>query len=123
MSNADTAQSAIRVGTTSPAISGLITPAASIAPGADDPSSGFASFSALAPNVGGSVQGSVSYANAVDFVSNLCTFTITVSRPAQNTYNLHFSVGPIGTPCSVPGDAQSSGGQFTGTVYALTWTT
>jgi len=116
-------QSMIRSGAPSSGISGLINPAASILPGGDDPSSGFAVFSLPAPNQGGSVQGSVSYANAIDGVSNLCTFTITVTHPSPNLFGLHFSAGPSGTPCSVPGDATNANGQFTTTTYVLTWTT
>jgi hypothetical protein len=121
--NGDASASMIRVGTTSPAISGLINPAAAILPAGDDPASGFAVFSAPAPSIGGSSQGSVSYANAKDGVSNLCTFTITVSRPALNSYTLHFSLSPSGTPCSAPANVNNSTGQFTSTVYALNWST
>jgi hypothetical protein len=120
--NGDATQSMIRVGSTSSSISGLINPAASILAGGDDPASGFAVFSAPVPNSGGSVSGNVSYANASDGVSNLCTFTITVSRFGPASYGLHFSAG-TGTACIVPSDTSNSNGQFTSTVYALTWST
>jgi hypothetical protein len=122
--NGDASASTIRSGSPSSYMSGLTNPAASILPGGDDPSSGSAVFSAPAPNVGGFVQGNVTYVNASDGLSNACTFTITVSRPASSTYNLHFSVLPSGTSCIVPAtDSQNNAGQFTGTVYTLTWKT
>ena len=124
--NADAAQSAIRSGSPSTYMSGLINPAAAILPGGYDPASGFAQFSAPAPLVGGSVRGSVAYANASDGVSNLCTFTITVTHPSQTIYNLHFGLVPSGPtlpPCSVPGDASNGNGTFTTTTYVLGWST
>jgi len=121
--NGDASASMIRSGSPSPYMSGLISPAASIPPGGDDPASGFAVLSAPVPNIHGSIQGSVAYANANDGVSNLCTFTITITRTAAASFLLHFSVAPSGTPCSVPGDATNSDGQFTSLTYQLTWST
>jgi hypothetical protein len=121
--NGDASASMIRVGTTSSGISGLINPAAPILSGGNDPASGSGVFSAPAPPIGGSVQGSVSYANANDGVSNSCTFTITVLHPLLNTYTLHFSVLPSGTACSAPANVNNMNGQFTSTVYALNWST
>jgi hypothetical protein len=115
-------QSMIRSGAPSSGISGLINPAASILPGGDDPSSGNALFSLQVPQVGKFVQGNVSYANASDGLSGFCTFTITVTRTAASAYTLHFSVAPS-SPCSVPGDAYNTDGQFTGSTYQLTWST
>lgn len=122
--DADASASMIQVGSPPLTITGLINPAAPISPGGDDPSSGFALFSAGAPSVGGSVSGSVSYANASDGVSNLCTFTIMVSRPATNSYGLRFAVSPSITPCTVPTvSPTNANGQFTSTTYMLTWST
>lgn len=115
-------QSMIRSGAPSAGISGLINPAASILPGGDDPASGFAVFSLPQPNVNDFVRGNVSYANAIDGVSNLCAFTITVTRTAPSAYTLHFSASP-NSPCSVPGNASNTDGQFTGSTYQLTWST
>jgi hypothetical protein len=115
-------QSMIRSGAPSSGITGLINPAASILPGGDDPSSGNALFSLGGPDVNKYVQGTVGYANASDGVSNLCTFTITVTRTAFSAYTLHFSASPT-SPCSVPGNAYSTDGQFTGSTYQLTWST
>ena len=120
--NADASASMIRMGTTSSTISGLINPAASILPGGDDPASGFALFSAAAPNVGAFVQGTLSYANANDRISNECTFTITITHPSVNLYNLHFAVSPS-SPCDVPADVTSGAGQFTASTYVLNWRT
>jgi hypothetical protein len=121
--NADTSASMIRSGTTSAYISGLINPPASIAPGGNDPASGFALFSAPTPNVNGSVQGSVSYANASDGISNFCTFTITVTRTAFSSYSLSFSVANNASHCAVPGGVVNTTGQFTSTTYELDWST
>ena len=120
--NGDASASMIRSGSVPTYMSGLISPAASIPPGGDDPATGFAVFSAPTPSVGSYVQASISYANALDGFSNKCTFTITVTRTGNAVYSLHFSPGS-GTPCSVPGDANNSNGQFTSQVYTLTWST
>jgi hypothetical protein len=123
--NADNSASMIRTSPLGTEISGLINPPAAIGPGGDDPSSGFAVFSAPTPAIGGNVHASVSYANAIDGVSNACTFTITVTRTALAAYTLHLSVGPSGTPCSVPSgpDPTNANGQFTSQAYVLTWKT
>ena len=120
--NADASASMIRSGAPSSGISGLINPAAAILPGGDDPASGFALFSLPAPNTGSSVQGTVSYANASDGISNLCTFTITVTRNAAASYALTFSAANNSSHCTVPsGTVNSSTGQFTSTTYELDW--
>ncbi|HEY0382851.1 MAG TPA: hypothetical protein VGC72_11705 [Candidatus Elarobacter sp.] len=121
--NADASASMIRSGAPSAGISGLINPAAAILPGNDDPASGSALFSLPIPNVGSAVQGTVSYVNANDGVSNLCTFTMTVTRTAFASYTLAFSVSPPGNHCSVPAGGSNSTGQFTNSTYALTWQT
>ena len=123
--NADgLSQSMIRSGAPSSGISGLINPAAAILPGGDDPATGFALFSLPVPNVNSSVQGTVSYANASDGISNLCTFTITVQRNGLSSYLLAFSVVNNSSHCSVPsGIVNSSTGQFTSTTYELDWST
>jgi hypothetical protein len=122
--NADTSASMIRSGAPSAGISSLISPAVSISPGNDDPASGFALFSLPAPAPGSSVSGSVSYASANDGVSNLCTFTITVTRNAFASYTLSFSVFNNASHCSVPsGSVTNSTGQFTNTTYVLDWST
>ena len=121
--NADgLSQSMIRSGAPSSYMSGLINPAAAILPGGDDPASGFALFSAPAPPVNTSVFGSVSYANAIDGVSNLCTFTITVTRNISS-YTLGFSALNNASHCTVPLTATNSNGQFTSTTYELDWST
>lgn len=121
--DADSSASMIRSSALGTGMSGLGNPAASIGPGGDDPSSGFAVFSAATPAVGTSVQSSVSYANAIDGVSNLCTFTITVTRTAFASYTLTLSVAPS-APCSVPsGSPTNTTGQFTSQTYALNWQT
>jgi hypothetical protein len=120
--NGDSAASMIRVSSPGTGMSGLISPAAGIAPGGDDPSSGFAVLSLPTPAIGALVQSSVAYANANDGVSNLCTFTITITRNAATSFTAHFSVAPS-TPCSVPGDQTNLNGQFTSQVYRLTWHT
>jgi hypothetical protein len=120
--NADASTSMLRYGSIPTSISGLINPAASILPGGDDPASGFAVFSAPAPNVNGFVQASVAY-SASDGMSSLCTFSITVTHTALATYVLHFGVSPSSGPCSVPGDATNSTGQFTSQTYVLNWST
>ena len=120
--DADTTASMIRSAAPSSGISGLINPAAAILPGSDDPATGFALFSLAPPNVNDSVQGTVSYANASDGVSNLCTFTITVTRTALSSYQLGFSVANNNSHCAVPGGTvTSSTGQFTSTTYELDW--
>jgi hypothetical protein len=119
--DADASASMIRVGAPSAGITGLISPAASISPGSDDPASGFALFSVPIPNVNQSVQGSVSYANANDGFSDLCTFTITVTRTAPAAYTLSFSVAQTTAHCSVPAGASNSNGQFTTATYRLDW--
>jgi hypothetical protein len=121
--NADATASMIRSGAPSAGISALISPAVSISPGNDDPAAGFAVFSLPTPNVGSAVSGSVSYANANDGVSNLCTFTLTVTRNAPAAYTLSFAIAPGTTNCSVPGNAANSTGQFTTTTYTLAWST
>ena len=122
--NADPSASMIRSGAPSSYMSGLISPAASIAPGGADPASGFALFSAPAPSLNNSVQGSVSYANASDGISNLCTFTITVTRNGPASYGLSFSVANNASHCTVPsGSVTNSTGQFTTTTYELDWST
>ena len=122
--NADASASMIRSGAPSTGISGLINPPASISPGNDDPASGFAQFSLPNPNVNGVVHGSVSYANASDGLSNLCTFTITVTRSASTLYSLSFSAVNNASHCSVPsGSVTNSDGQFTSTTYQLSWST
>ena len=121
--DADASASMIRSGAPSSGISGLISPAAAILAGNDDPASGSALFSLPVPAVSKYVQGTVSYANASNGLSNLCTFTITVTRTAIASFTLHFSVGPSGNNCSVPADASNSDGQFTSTTYALNWST
>jgi len=115
--------SMIRTAAPSSGITGLIDPAAAILAGNDDPASGFALFSLGAPGVHASVQGSVSYAKASDLVSNLCTFTITVTRNSFASYSAHFSVGPTAGNCIAPGDVTNSDGQFTSTTYAFVWST
>ncbi|MEA2785616.1 MAG: hypothetical protein QOF71_1720 [Candidatus Eremiobacteraeota bacterium] len=120
--NADTSASMIRSGAPSSGISGLINPAAAILPGGDDPATGFALFSLPAPNLNNSVQGTVSYANASDGISNLCTFTITVTRTAASSYQLGFSVSNNNSHCTAPsGPVNSTTGQFTSTTYELDW--
>ena len=120
--NADASASMIRSGAPSSGISGLINPAAAILPGGDDPATGFALFSLPPPSVGNAVSGSVSYANASDGVSNICTFTITVTRTALSSYSLTFGVGNNNSHCTVPsGTVNSSTGQFTSTTYELDW--
>ncbi len=122
--NADSSASMIRSGAPSSGISGLISPAASILPGGDDPATGFALFSLPAPSVGSAVSGSVSYANASDGISNLCTFTITVQRGGLSSYALTFGLVNNGSHCTVPsGTVNNSNGQFTSTTYELDWST
>ncbi len=122
--NADgSANSMIRSGAPDTGISGLISPAAAISPGNDDPASGFALFSLPEPSQGNFVKASVSYANANDGLSNLCKFTIEVSHTAPNTYKLHYSLVQNNAHCSVPGDQTNANGQFTTTTYALNWST
>ena len=120
--NADASASMIRSGAPSSGISGLIDPAAAILSGGDDPATGFALFSLPAPNVNNSVHGTVSYANASDGISNLCTFTITVTRGGLSSYTLSFSVSNNTSHCTVPGGTViNSTGQFTNTTYELDW--
>jgi hypothetical protein len=120
--NADSSASMIRSGAPSSGISGLINPAAAILPGGDDPATGFALFSLPPPSLNNSVQGTVSYANASDGISNLCTFTITVTRTAPSSYQLVFSVSNNTSHCTVPsGTVNNSTGQFTSTTYELDW--
>jgi hypothetical protein len=119
--NADASASMIRSGAADSGIAGLISPAASILAGGDDPASGSASFSLPTPLIGGEVHASVSYANASNGVDNLCTFTIKVSRTAFASYTLHVSADQHNTNCGVPSDVTNSTGQFTATTYALNW--
>ena len=122
--DADPSASMIRSGAPSSGISGLIDPVAAILPGNDDPASGFALFSLPAPNVNSSVHGTVSYANASDGVSNLCMFTITVTRNSISSYSLTFSAANNSSHCTVPsGTVNSTTGQFTNTTYELDWST
>jgi hypothetical protein len=124
MHDADSSASMIRSGAPSAGISGLIDPAASISPGNDDPANAYALFSLPIPNVFSSVQGTVSYANASDGFSNLCTFTITVQRNGPTSYALSFSVANNASHCTVPsGSVNNTNGQFTGTTYVLDWST
>ncbi len=119
--NADLSASMIRSGAPSSGISGLISPAAAVLPGNDDPASGFASFSLPTPASGNAVSGSVSYANASGGISNLCTFTITVTRNALASYTLSFSVANNTSHCTVPGSVTNANGQFTSATYELDW--
>jgi hypothetical protein len=119
--NGDGSASAIRSGPMGTGMSGLINPAAAISPGADDPASGFALVSLSNPAVNTSVTSLVSYANAIDGVSNLCTFTITITRNASASYTLSFSVSQTNASCSVPVNDTNSNGQFTSQTYPLTW--
>jgi hypothetical protein len=80
-------------------------------------------FSAPVPPVGGYVQGWVSYANAANTSLNVCTFNLRVSRPGTSSFKAHFWVGETPTDCSVPADVTNTDGQFTSTVYVLTWQT
>ncbi len=120
--NADSSLSMIRTSSLSAALSGFTNPAAAISPGGYDPSSGNALFSVLAPSINNSVSASVTYANGSDGISDLCTFTIKVTRLGSASYKLSFTVSGAGMSCSVPSDQTSNDGQFTGTNYALTWT-
>ena len=120
--NADSAESMIRSGSLPSTFSGLITPPSAIGPGGDDPSSGYAQFIAPAPAVGHSVQGSLTYVDA-NLMNVGCTFTITVSRSAPNSYGLAFSVSNNGTHCSVPAGGSNSDGLFTTSSYTLSWST
>ena len=121
--NADPSANMIRSGALPSTISGLINPAASIAPGSDDPASGFALFSAPIPGVNNSVSASLTYVNANDGFSNGCTFTITVTRNGVASYNLSFSVVNGSSHCTVPGSVNNTNGQFTNTTYLLDWAT
>ena len=119
--NADPSASMIRSGAPDTGITGLISPAASVLAGGDDPASGSASFSLPAPTLGNDVHASVSYANASNGLDNLCTFTIKVSHTGPVSYTVHFSADQHSTNCSVPSDVTNSTGQFTSTTYALNW--
>jgi hypothetical protein len=119
--NADASASMIRSGAPDTGITGLMSPAASILPGGDDPATGSALFSLGTPASGGEVHASVSYANASNGVDNLCTFTIKVSRSGLASYTLHFTADQHNTNCSVPSDVTNATGQFTSTTYALNW--
>lgn len=121
--NADTSASMIRSGTTSTYMSGLINPPASIAPGGDDPATGFALFSAPTPAVNNSVSGSVSYAKASDGLSSRCTFAITVTRNGVSSYALSFQLLTNSGHCAVPAGGTNTNGQFTTTTYELDWST
>ena len=121
--NGDGSASMIRIGQSSN-ISGLITPAAAILPGGTDPASGFALFSDSTPLLtGGHVDGWVEYANAGNTSQYVCTFTMRITRLGAASFRLHFSVSGLGMNCSVPADVTNTDGQFTTTVYAVTWKT
>lgn len=120
--NADASLSMIRTSSLSSGLSGFINPASAISPGAYDPSSGNALFSAPAPLVGGFVTSSVTYANASNTSLNICTFTIKLTRVSSASYKLHIEVTGQGMSCSAPGDQTNNDGQFTSTNYTLTWT-
>ena len=73
-----------------------------------------------APAVGGSVSGSGSYANASDGVSNLCTFTITVTRTgAERRTSAFLSRRRTARRAACRPTCTNSDGQFTSTTYAL----
>ena len=120
--NADPLLSMIRTSSLPSTVTGLINPPASIASLAFDPNSGNATYSDLLPGLGSSKHVDITYAQS-DGVSNLCTFTITVSRDNNvQPYLLQFSK-TANTNCVVPtGTSRSSNGVFTGT-FELDWST
>ncbi|MDQ6943560.1 MAG: hypothetical protein M3169_13740 [Candidatus Eremiobacteraeota bacterium] len=121
--NGDASASMIRSSTLPGTISSMTSPAAAVARGGDDPSSGYAVFSAPYPSIGGYAQGSVTYVNAGDLSSNACTFNIRITRLGSQSFKAHFWVTESGTNCTVPGDATNTDGQFTSTVYTFVWST
>lgn len=121
--NGDASASMIRSSSLPASMSGLIAPPASIGPGGNDPSSSFAVFSGSVPPIGGYVQGSVTYANAADQLSNACTLNIRITHVSAQVFRAHFWVTESGTNCTVPGDATNSDGQFTTTTYTFGWST
>ena len=118
--NADGSASMIRNASSSN-ISGLTNPAAAILPGNYDPATGTALFSDQMPVLHRYVDGSVTYANASDGLSNKCTFNMRITQVASGSFTLHAWVSEFGTNCSVPSDVTNSSGVFTG--ITLVWKT
>ncbi|MEA2688815.1 MAG: hypothetical protein QOD51_1422 [Candidatus Eremiobacteraeota bacterium] len=122
--NADTnsANSMIRTSALPSTVTGLITPAASIASLSFDPNSGTASYGDALPALGTSKSVDITYALAADGVSSPCTFTILVGHDSNlvQPYYVHFSNNGV-SRCVVPGDARSSNGAFAGS-FTVSWT-
>jgi hypothetical protein len=120
--NADSSASMLRQTNPLPStVTGLIAPPSAISPAALDPASGFAVYSDTLPANNTFKQALLVYANAVDGISNPCTFVLKVSKDSNALpYLLHISAT---WPCSAPADVRSSDGQFTSQTYVLSWTT
>ncbi|GEM_PF-2457236 len=119
--NADPSASMQRVSSLPATITGLPNPAGAVGAGALDPSSGHAVYSDTLPIFGGTPKSvSLVYANALDGVSNQCTFTLKVSKDSNVLpYLLHMTA--TGGSCAAPADARTIDGQFTSQVYTFTW--
>ena len=119
--NADPSASMIRTSALPSTVTGLINPASAISPAGLDPATGNAVYSdALPANVGEFKQVQLTYANALDGISNPCTFTLKVSKDTNaQPYLLHMAAN--GGSCAAPGDVRTSNGQFTAQVYTPSW--
>jgi hypothetical protein len=119
--NNDASASMIRVGSLPATISGLPNPAGAVGPGGFDPSSGNAVYSDALPALNQFKHVNLVYANALDGISNQCTFVFKVSKDTNALpYLLHITAT---SPCTAPADARSSDGQFTSQVYTPFWQT
>jgi hypothetical protein len=117
--NADSTNSMIR--TTNPLPTGVsgLNPIGAILPAGNDPTTGFATYSAGLPALNRSASVSLEYVNSGNSADE-CTFTIQVSNiGGLNPYKLHFSSDQA--RCTVPADQQNSTGTFTSMTSVVNW--
>ncbi|HEY0396338.1 MAG TPA: hypothetical protein VGD01_17815 [Candidatus Elarobacter sp.] len=116
--NADASASMERTGTLPGTITGLS--GSSVAAGGNDPSSGHATYSNLLPGLSQTTSATLTYQKVGG--GSACSFTISVKNDGNplGAYLLHFTTDAPAR-CSVPSDARSATGQFTGQTYVLSW--